>query len=262
MRSHSVLVRRVCLSLLVLLFATSCSTVPITGRKSFNLIPDDQAMALGEQSYQQVLSTAKLIKSGRDYDMVVRVGRRIAAISDQPDLPWEFALIDDPKTVNAWCLPGGKVAVYSGLMPVAQTEGGLATVMAHEIAHAIAKHGSERMTDELALQVGQAGLAQLLQEKSAATQTVVMAAYGAGTTVGVMLPFSRSQESEADHIGLVYMARAGYDPHEALTFWQRMLDASNGGAPPAFLSDHPANETRIKQIEKWMPQAMKEYRPR
>ena len=233
------------LAILLTVWSAGCSTVPVTGRKSLNLIPDDQALALGAQSYQQVLTTSKLIKSGPDYDRVVRVGQRIAAISD---------------TVNAFCLPGGKVAVYTGILPLTQNDAGLATVMAHEIGHAIAKHGAERMTDQLALQAGQAGLQALLNNKSAATQSVVMAAFGAGSTVGVMLPFSRAQESEADHIGLIYMARAGYDPHEAITFWQRMVTAMNGQEPPTFLSDHPANETRVQALQALLPEAMKEYR--
>lgn len=259
---HAIRTRVCCLaSTTFLLWCTGCATVPVTGRKTINLIPDDQALSLGQQSYEQVLSTSKLIKSGPEYDQVLRVGKRIAAVSDAPDFQWEFNLIDDPKTVNAWCLPGGKVAVYSGILPVTQTDAGLATVLAHEIGHAVAKHGQERMTDQLALQVGQMGLQELLKNKSPAAQNVVLAAFGAGSTVGVMLPFSRQQESEADHIGLIYMARAGYDPHEAITFWQRMVDASQGQAPPEFLSDHPSDEHRVAALEKLLPEAMKEYRP-
>jgi len=248
--------------LLLALVAAGCSTVPVTGRKSFNLIPESQAVALGADAYQQILSKSDLIKSGSDYEMVVRVGRRIAAVSDEPNLQWEFNLIDEPKTINAFCLPGGKVAVYSGILPVTRDETGLAVVMSHEIAHAIARHGSERMTDQLAFQVGQVGLNALLSEKSAGTRNLVMAAYGAGGTIGVLLPFSRKQESEADHIGLVYTARAGYDPREAPDFWRRMDASSQGGRPPEFLSTHPSPETRIRQIEKLVPKAMQEYRPR
>ena len=251
---------RACL-LLGLVVLLGCSTVPVTGRRTLNLIPDSQANSLGLDSYRQVLSRSKLIKSGPEYDSVVRVGRRIAEVSGEPNLEWEFNLIDDPKTVNAWCLPGGKVAVYSGILPITRDDTGLAVVLGHEIAHAIAKHGAERMTDQLALQVGQAGLATLLKDKSPATQNLVLAAYGAGSTVGVMLPFSRSQESEADHIGLIFMARAGYDPHQAPVFWQRMISSAGGSAPPAFLSDHPPSDQRVKQLEGWMPEAVKEHRP-
>jgi predicted Zn-dependent protease len=247
---------------LALIVFCSCYHVPVTGRRAFSLISDDQAMALGAQSYQQVLSQARLVTSGPQYEAVLRVGRRIAEVSDEPGFKWEFNLIDDPKTINAFCLPGGKVAVYSGILPVTQDDAGLATVMAHEIGHAIARHGSERMTDDLAFQLGGVGLQALLGNKSENTQAVVLAAYGAGGQVGVLLPFSRNQESEADHIGLVYMARAGYDPHEAVSFWKRMSVATQGGQPPEFLSTHPANERRVQQLEQLLPEAMKDYRPR
>ena len=154
--------------------AAGCSTVPVTGRKSFNLIPDSQANALGADAYKQVESKSKLIHSGRDYDQVLRVGKRIAAVAEAPDFQWEFALIDDPKTINAFCLPGGKVAVYSGILPVTRDDEGLAVVLGHEIGHAIARHGSERMTDDLALQLGGAGLQALLQQKGPATQQLVI----------------------------------------------------------------------------------------
>jgi predicted Zn-dependent protease len=248
--------------LLLATLALACSTVPVTGRRSFNIVPDSQAEQLGADAYRQVLSESRLITSGADYDRVVQVGRRIAQTSDSPGLAWEFNLIDDPKTVNAFCLSGGKVAVYTGLFPVTQNDAGLAVVIAHEIAHAIARHGSERMTDQLALQIGQVGLAELLGGKSEQSRNLVLAAFGAGAQIGVMLPFSRSQESEADHIGLVYMARAGYDPHEAPRFWERMAAQSPGSRPPAFLSTHPAPEDRIRRIEGFIPEAMREYRPR
>ena len=239
--------------------ATGCSTVPITGRRSFNVIPDSQAMSLGADAYQQVLSESRLIRTGPEYEMVVRVGQRIAAVSHEPNLPWEFNLIDEPDNVNAFCLPGGKVAVYSGILPVAQNEAGLAVVVGHEIAHAIARHGSERMTNQLALVLGQAGLAEVLAAKGAAARQVVLAAFGAGAQLGVMLPFSRSQESEADRIGLIYMARAGYDPAEAPRFWERMT-AGAGARPPTFLSTHPAPEDRVRRLEALIPEARREYR--
>ncbi len=257
---------RVCSGLLGLALVTSigtgCSTVPVTGRHSFNLVPDSQANALGLEAYAKVKKDSKLITSGAQYDQVLRVGKRIAAVSDAPSFEWEFVLLDDPKTVNAFCLPGGKVAVYSGILPVTQDESGLAVVLAHEIGHAVARHGSERMTDDLALQLGGAGLQQLLQTKSPVMQQVVMTAFGVGTAVGVVLPFSRSQESEADHIGLVLMAKAGYDPQAAPAFWRRMIASSKGGAPPAFLSDHPSDEKRVQDLEKWMPEAQVAYRQR
>ena len=246
---------------LLLTIASGCSTVPITGRRSFNLVPDSQAQSLGADAYRQVLNAAKLVRSGPDYDRVVRVGRRLAAVSDEPNLTWEFNLIDDPKTVNAFCLPGGKVAVYTGILPVAQDDAGLAFVMGHEIGHAVARHGSERMTNQLALSVGQVGLAELLGRKDATTRQLVLSAFGAGAAVGVMLPFGRAQESEADRIGLHYMARAGYDPHEAPRFWERMEALSGGSQPPTFLSTHPSDATRVRDLEKLIPEAMREYHP-
>src|SRR5690606_4290069 len=199
--------------ILLVVFLAGCATVPVTGRRSFNLIPESQAIAMGEDAYQQVLSESKLITSGPDYEMVVEVGNRIAAVADE-SYDWEFALIDDPNTVNAFCLPGGKVAVYTGILPVARNADGLAVVMGHEIAHAVARHGSERMTDALAIQVAGTGLESLLGGTSEGSRNLIMAAYGVGAQIGVLLPFGRSQESEADHIGLIYMARAGYDPQE------------------------------------------------
>ncbi|MFB3908118.1 MAG: M48 family metallopeptidase [Candidatus Eisenbacteria bacterium] len=246
--------------LLLLVVLAACATVPITGRKSFNLIPEGEEIALGADSYQQLLKQEEVVQSGPDVEMVRRVGRRIAAVSNKKDYDWEFNLIKNDKVVNAFCLPGGKVAVYTGILPVTENEAGLATVMSHEIAHAVARHGGERMTDQLALQLGGMGLQALLNEKSAATQNLVLAAYGVGAQVGFLLPFSRSQESEADHIGLVYMARAGYDPHAAIQFWQRMEQQSKGGAPPEWLSTHPSHGTRVRQLEEWMPEADKEYR--
>jgi predicted Zn-dependent protease len=243
----------------VAFIVAGCATVPITGRNQFNLVSDEQADALGAEAYQKVESESRLIRSGPEYDQVLRVGRRVAAAAEKPDFKWEFCLIDEPKTVNAFCLPGGKIAVYSGILPVTRDDTGLAVVLAHEVAHAVARHGAERMTDQLALQLGGVGLQQLLQQNSPATQQVVMAAFGVGTTVGVMLPFSRSLESEADHIGLVIMAKAAYDPRQAPDFWRRMITASSGGSPPVFLSDHPANESRIQDLEKWMPEALKYY---
>jgi len=166
--------------------------------------------------------------------------------------------VEDPQ-VNAWCMPGGKVVVYTGLLPVAQDESGLATVLGHEISHAVAKHGNERMSQGLIQQLGGVALQVALNNKPTATQNLFYAAYGAGSQVGVLLPFSRTQESEADHMGLIFMSMAGYDPHTALDFWKRMVVSSKGGAPPEFLSDHPADANRIKAIEKEIPEAMNYY---
>jgi len=256
---HAKVLRKGLWLLAAAVVAVGCAKVPITGRNQFNLVSDNEADALGAEAYQKVQSESRLITSGAEYDRVLRVGKRIAAAASKPDFEWMFCLIDEPKTANAFCLPGGKVAIYSGILPITKDDTGLAVVLAHEVAHAVARHGAERMTDQLALQLGGAGLQQLIQQKSPATQKVVMAAFGVGATVGVMLPFSRSLESEADHIGLVIMAKAGYDPRKAPVFWRRMIAASSGANPPVFLSDHPADESRIRDLGKWMPEALKYY---
>lgn len=254
-----VLGRRWALGLLAGLLLVACATVPITGRKSLILIPEGDEVALGADSYRQVLAQSQLVASGPELEMVRRVGEKLARVCDRPDYSWEFNLLRDDATVNAFCLPGGKVAVYTGILKVTQNEAGLATVVGHEIAHAIARHGGERMTDQLALQIGGMGLAELMKDKSPATRNLVLAAYGVGGQVGVMLPFGRSQESEADHIGLIYMARAGYDPRQAIAFWQRMEELNTGQAPPEWLSTHPSHGHRVQDLQKWLPEASAEY---
>lgn len=241
------------------LVMVACATVPVTGRKSLVLIPEGEEIALGEESYRQVLSRSNVVSSGAEAEMVRRVGERIAKVCDRPDYAWEFRLIRNDSTLNAFCLPGGKVAVYTGILQVTESEAGLATVMGHEIAHAIARHGGERMTDQLALQIGGVGIAALMKDRSPEAQNVVLAAYGVGSEVGVLLPFGRSQESEADHIGLIYMARAGYDPREAIAFWRRMEQRGGAGAPPEWLSTHPSHDRRVADLETWLPEATREY---
>jgi predicted Zn-dependent protease len=205
--------------------------------------------------------------------MVKRVGERIAAaveeyfkekgmVQKMKNYRWEFNLVESPE-VNAWCMPGGKVVVYSGLLPVARNEAGLAVVMGHEIAHAIAHHGNERMSQQLMAQLGGMALSEALKTKPQETQQLWMTAYGVGAQYGVLLPYSRLQESEADHLGLIFMAMAGYDPHEALSFWERMATASGGEKPPELMSTHPSDQTRIENIKKLLPEIMKKYyRPR
>ena len=219
-------------------------------------------MALGLDAYQQALQSTKLSTDADQVQMVRRVGARLAQAADKPDYKWEFNLIDDPKTLNAFCLPGGKVAVYSGILPVTRDDNGLAVVLGHEIAHALARHGDERMSQGLIAQFGGVALDALLAEKPAQVRQMYAAAYGTGANVGVLLPYGRKQESEADRIGLVIMAKAGYDPGQAVGFWQRMLEKSKGQSrPPEFLSSHPADETRIKDIQSWLPEANKHYQP-
>jgi predicted Zn-dependent protease len=236
-----------------------CPKVPITGRHSLILLPESQEMALGADAYRDVLTKNKISPDTAATAMMRRVGARLAQISDRPDFAWEYTLIDDSKTVNAFCLPGGKVAVYTGILPVTQSEAGLAVVMGHEIAHAIARHGAERMSQGLLLSLGQESLAVALRKRPVETQNAILQAFGLGATIGAVLPFSRYQESEADHIGLLYMAKAGYDPREAVAFWKRMESAGGGKAPPPFLSTHPSHETRASDLERWLPEALQFY---
>jgi predicted Zn-dependent protease len=252
-----------------------CTTVPITGRRTLSLVPDSEMNALAVTQYKETLGTAKLSTNAADVAMVRRVGQRIQAAvekyfrdqgqsSQLEGYQWEFNLIDDPKTVNAWCMPGGKVAVYSGILPLTRDETGLAVVMGHEISHAVAKHGSERMSDQMVAQLGTAALSTALTKNPAATNNLFMNAIGAGAQVGsqvVMLKFSRNQESEADHLGLIFMAMAGYNPDQALPFWQRMA-AQSQNTTPEFLSDHPADATRIADIQRLLPEAQKYYKAR
>jgi predicted Zn-dependent protease len=241
---------------LLLLAAAACKSVPYTKRKQLVLVSAGEETALGQSAYTDALSKAKVSTDAAATAMVKRVGERIAAVSDRPDFKWEFNLLDDPKTINAWCLPGGKVAVYSGILPVAQDDDGLAVVLGHEISHALARHGSERMSQGLLAQLGGVALGAAMASKPAETQQLAQQAYGAGAQVGVLLPFSRAQESEADHIGLILMAKAGYEPGTAVEFWRRMSKAAGGkDSTPEFLRTHPLDEKRIKAIEDELPEA-------
>jgi predicted Zn-dependent protease len=252
------------------LLLLSCATVPITERRAIHLVSDEEMTALSFQEYTKVIQQSKLSHNPAEVNMVKNVGLRIARATedllkekgmaeDVRNYKWEFNLIDDPKTVNAWCMPGGKVAVYTGILPVTKDETGLAVVMGHEIAHAVAKHGNERMSQGLLAQLGGVALSVALSTQPAATTDLFLSAYGIGTQVGVLLPYNRVHETEADKIGLALMARAGYDPREAVPFWKRMNE-KGGSRPPEFLSTHPAPETRIREIEAYLPEAMKYYR--
>ena len=251
-------------------FFIDCSTVPITGRKQLNLIPTSEVLSMSFQQYDKFLKENKISSDVQQTALVRNVGGRIAKAVEEflrehdmadeiKNYKWEFNLVES-KEVNAWCMPGGKVVVYTGILPLTQDENGLAVVLGHEISHAVAGHGNERMSQALIAQLGGVALAVAVKDKPAQTQQLWMAAYGVGATVGVLLPFSRTQESEADHLGLIFMAMASYDPHGAIGFWQRMVAKSGGNAPPEFLSDHPADETRIKNIEKEIPEAMQYYK--
>ena len=259
------------LCLLVMLVA-SCSQVAVTGRKQLNLIPAPLINSMSFSNYSQFLSENKLSSDVQQSQMVKRVGQRIQRSVEQyceqngmsdilAGYQWDFNLIEDDQ-INAWAMPGGKVVVYTGLMKVARDETGLAVVMGHEIAHAVAKHGGERMTQGLMVEVGAQSLAIALEEKPAETQELFMKSYGLGTEIGVLLPYSRVHEKEADHMGLIFMAMAGYNPTEAVSFWQRMAEAGKDkGYVPEILSTHPADATRIRNIQNLLPEAMKYYKP-
>ena len=253
---------RILIALLLVLSVVACETVPITGRSQLVLIPEGTEVKMGLDSYQQILSKAKVSSDPRVVEQVTRVGRRIAEATGRADYQWEFNVIEDAQ-VNAFCLPGGKVAVYTGMLPIARDDAGLAAVLGHEVAHAIARHGGERMSQQLAVQGATLATTQtLMAGRDPATVQLVSAALGAGATVGLLLPWGRAQESEADHLGLIYMAKAGYHPRAARDLWVRMGEASRGREPYEFLSTHPLPETRITQIEGWIPEALQHYKPR
>ncbi len=243
---------------LPILLLAGCTTVPVTGRRQLSLVSEAQEASLGLQAYREILSKAQIVTSGPEVEMVRRAGSRIAAVADDPGFQWEFNLVRDDATANAFCLPGGKVAVYTGILPLTQTEEGLATVMGHEIAHAIARHGGERISQQMTVETLGIALEAGLAKSSEGTRTAALAAFGVGSSVGVLLPFSRKHESEADEIGLIYMARAGYDPRPAADFWRRMA-AKGGAKPPEFLSTHPGDETRIADLKALLPRALREY---
>jgi predicted Zn-dependent protease len=256
--------------LLCSVLVMSCATVPLTGRKQLSLVPASQMLSMSESEYGTFLKQNKLSTDQQATALVRKVGVRIQnavesyfsqkGISDQlSGYKWEFNLVES-KDVNAWCMPGGKVVVYTGILPVTKDENGLAVVMGHEIAHAVAQHGSERMSQELLAQYGGAALNELLANKPAQTRQLWMSVVGAGVQYGALLPFSRTQESEADHLGLVFMAMAGYNPEGAVNFWQRMAAQSGGGAPPEFMSTHPSDETRINKIQSELPEAKQYYK--
>jgi predicted Zn-dependent protease len=240
------------LILVTVLFA--CQTAPITGRKQLIMLSEAEETKMGLAAYQEVLKEEKLSQDPRINEMVTQVGRRIAAAAQRPDYQWEFRVIEKD-VANAFALPGGKVAVYTGILKYTQTDAGLAVVMGHEVAHALARHGGERMSQSMLAQVGLTAVQVGLQTSDPVIMQGVALAYG----LGVQLPFSRGQESEADHIGLVLMAQAGYDPREAIPFWERMAGGKQGQEPPQFLSTHPSGSTRIKQLQEWMPEALQYY---
>jgi predicted Zn-dependent protease len=239
-----------------------CRTVPETGRRQLNFMSSGEEMQLGLSSFDKMKQETPINKDPAINAQVQRVGKRIAAVAPLPNAQWEFVVFDS-KEVNAFCLPGGKVGIYTGILPITKDDLGLATVIGHEVAHAVARHGGERISEATLLQTGGQVLGAGLSSTDPRMQAIASTVYGLGAQVGLALPHSRAQESEADHIGLLYMARAGYDPEAAVAFWQRFADynAKSGGATPWFLRTHPLDETRIRQLKEWLPQAKKEYKP-
>ncbi|MES2426657.1 MAG: M48 family metallopeptidase [Bacteroidota bacterium] len=248
----------------------SCATVPLTGRRQLSLVGDSQINQSAAASYSQLLSDpkTKVIATGTDAQRVKRIGARLSAAiesylqqngyANQYQFKWEFNLIES-KEINAWCMPGGKVAVYSGILPVTLNDAGLATVMGHEIGHAIARHSAERMSQQMAAQAGGGIVGAAASGQSSTNQAIINQLYGIGGQL-TLLKYSRNQESEADKLGLTFMAMAGYDPNEAVAFWKRMAAQSKGASQPEFLSTHPADATRIAAIQAEVPNAMKYYK--
>jgi predicted Zn-dependent protease len=248
----------------------ACTKVALTGRNQLNIIPDSEMMSMSYRQYALVLKESKLSADSAQVERVRRVGARIqravegyfAGLGQSgklKDYRWEFNLIESDEP-NAWCMPGGKVAFYTGILPICRDDAGIAVVMGHEVAHAVAEHGAERMSHALLAQMGGMALSAAVAEQPEQTQALWMGAFGLGAQFGVLLPFSRTQESEADHLGLIFMAKAGYDPQAAVEFWQRM-SAKGGAAPPEFLSTHPSDDTRIRKIQEHLPEALGMYRP-
>ncbi len=251
-----------------LLSLAGCVTSPVTGRSQLQLIPAGMLNQLAVEQYQQVISETKKSENTEQVTLVAHVGERLVQATNQyieeigestEDYQWEFTVIQDDETVNAWCMPGGKVAVYTGILPLTQDDAGLAVVMGHEFAHALANHGNERMSQALLVQLGGVALSVALEKQPDQTRDLFLQSYGAIGQVGFLLPFSRKHEYEADRIGLDLMARAGYDPRAAVPFWERMRDKGGGKRPPVFLSTHPVAEDRIAAIQQHMPEALALY---
>lgn len=248
----------------------ACATVPITGRSQLSLVSNDEIIPMAAQQYDEVLKKGPIVTNTAQANLVKTVGQRIqkaveqymaekGASSELKGFAWEFNLIDDPETVNAWCMPGGKVAFYTAILPICKDETGIAVVMGHEVAHAIANHGRERMSTGLVQQFGLSTLGAAMGSDPSLTKQIFAQAVGYGSQLG-MLSFSRKHESEADKIGLIFMAMAGYNPEEAPKFWERMSAGSGGQKPPEWLSTHPSDDTRIRDLNAAMPEALKYYK--
>lgn len=261
---------KVIVGILAVLMVVACKTNPFTGKKTLALVSNSQILPMAYQQYNQFLSENKVVTGTSEAEMVKRVGQKIATASERwlnangysgylKDYKWEYNLVDD-KTVNAWCMPGGKIVFYTGIMPIAKDETGVAAIMGHEVAHALANHGQQRMSAAQIQQVAGVATSVAVSGKSETTQQIVGQAFGLGSQFGVMLPFSRSHETEADRIGIQLMAIAGYNPDEAAELWKRMKANSGGQSPPEFMSTHPAPNTRITNLQAWAPAAKAEAR--
>ncbi len=243
---------------LLMLINAGCQSVPVTDRRQLLISSEKSETDTGLTAYQEILKSEPASKNQAWVDMVRRVGNRIAAVAERPDFQWEFNVIES-ETQNAFCLPGGKVAIYTGMLPVCESEAGLAVVMSHEVAHAIARHGGERMTHQTVQNLGKSAIGYVMQNREEQQQKIVLTAYGVGAQYGAILPFSRKHELEADHIGIMLMANAGYDPSEAPVFWERFAAGKGTSAPMEFLSTHPSDAHRSAQLRELLPAAMRKY---
>jgi len=267
------MIKRVTFIFLLALTIVACSKNAVTGRSQLKLLPESELQSMASSQYRDFLSSNKVVSASanHDADMVTRVGQRIknavesyyaskGLSKELEGYKWEYHLVEN-KEANAWCMPGGKIVVYTGLLPYTQNEAALAVVMGHEVSHAIFQHGNERMSQQMGAEAVNVGLQVALANKPAETQNLFLAAFGAGAQVGVLLPFSRKHELEADHYGLIWAAMAGYNPQEAIPLWERMEKAGGGQRPPEFLSTHPSEGKRIDELKKYMPEALQYYKP-
>lgn len=241
---------------------SACSRAPFTNRLQLNLVPDPLMNQLGAATYVEMIGGTPVDRQSQNAKTLKKVGRRISRVAKKPSYKWRYALINDHDTVNAWCLPGGKIAFYSGILPVLENEAGMAFVMGHEVGHAMARHGAERISQQATMIGGLTALYLYLDNKSdmpEEARNMLLAALGVGVELGIMLPFSRAHEKEADVMGMMYMANAGYPPGESIDVWTRMSAGRKGVEMPAFLSTHPTHTQRKKNLREWMPAANKKY---
>jgi predicted Zn-dependent protease len=256
------------LFLVFMLFISNCSTIPIIGRKQLTLLPESQLVSMGVTNYRGFLDTMPLSKDAKNSQLLNEVGNDITKAVEQylkdngldkrlKDFDWEYALVESD-VPNAWCMPGGKICFYTGILPYTKNADGMAVVMGHEIAHAVARHGNERMTQQLLVVAGGMALTEFVKAKPSETQNIFLNVFSVGAQVGILLPYSRKHEYEADRLGLIFMAMAGYNPEEAVEFWTRMSEMG-GTKPPQFLSTHPSDMNRIANMKKCLPEAMTYY---